>query len=178
MQQFLPLALQAGAGLLLALISYQDWQARSISWPAFPALGLVLLLARLWYEPAALVAGQVAVNWGVLLALVAVLALYTHWRLRLGLWSCLGTGDVLFWAVVAVYFSPAGFLLFLVISSIVALATALLVRLRTTTAIEAFRIPLAGVQASCLLLLLGVQAMAPAGVLKWVALNQLTELLP
>lgn len=163
MEHFLPLGLAIGAGSILALMCYQDWQARSISWPAFPALGVALVALHLLRTPAAEVAGQVAVSWAALVILLAALTLYVRLRFRnLRLRDCLGSGDVLYWVLAALYFAPAGFLLYFLGSSVVALITAGVAQWRRPDALAAFRIPLAGVQAACLLLILVVQNLAPA----------------
>ena len=175
----LPLVLEVGTAGILAWMSYQDWQTRSITWFAFPLLGLTLLALHLLREHAGLVALQVAVNWGLLVVLLAVLTLYVRLRLYpLSLGDCLGSGDVLYWAVVALYFSPPGFLLYFLSSSLVALATAGLARWRAPAAGAEFRIPLAGVQAACLLLLLGVRVLVPSWHGPEAAVNLLTVLTP
>jgi Flp pilus assembly protein protease CpaA len=180
MEQYLPLGLQLGTVSVLALMCYQDWQARSISWPAFPLLGTLLLSLHLLREPAWLVIQQVAMNWGILVVLIAVLVLYVRLRFRgLRLWDCLGSGDVLYWAVAAIYFAPPGFLLYFLGSALAALVTAGLAQWqRLATAPQPFRIPLAGIQAACLGLLLGLRALAPAWTAPWAATDLLTVLAP
>jgi predicted ferric reductase len=141
---------------LLAFMCYQDWQARSISWPAFPVLGALLLLSQLPGQSMAMVGEQVMMNWGLLTVLVLVLRGYVRWRFRhtgLRLRDCLGSGDILFWAMAAVYFSPGGFWLYFLGSCLGALLISLLVvsltqRQRGNTF---FQVPLAGLQAACLL---------------------------
>ncbi|MDB5267929.1 MAG: hypothetical protein JWP58_969 [Hymenobacter sp.] len=178
MEQYLPLGLAIGAGSILALMCYQDWQARSISWPAFPALGVALVALHLLRAPAAEVAGQVAVSWAALAILLAALTVYVRLRFRnLRLWDCLGSGDVLYWVVAALYFAPAGFLLYFLGSSVVALITAAVAQWHRPVALAAFRIPLAGVQAACLLLVLGIQYLAPAWPAPGSDLDRLTLLL-
>jgi hypothetical protein len=153
---------------LLALMCYQDWQARSISWPAFPALAALLLLTQLSSQVGAIVGERVVTNWALLAMLVALLRGYVRWRFRhagLRLRDCLGSGDVLFWVVAAVYFSPGGFWLYFLGSCLGALLVSLLVvgvthRGRAATATP-FRVPLAGLQAAALLGVLVVHWLYP-----------------
>lgn len=164
MHQFLPLSFLLLAAGLLVLMSYQDWQTRSISWPAFPALGLALLAWRLWQLPVAQVAQELLVSWASLGLLLTLLVLYVRWRFpTLALRDCLGSGDVLFWAVAAVYFSPEVFLAFFIGSSLVALLVAGGMYWRQPSSAAPLRIPLAGVQAACLLLLMLAEKALPAG---------------
>lgn len=164
MDQYLPLSFLLLAAGLLALMSYQDWQTRSISWPAFPALGLALLAGRLWRLPALQVGQELLLSWASLALLLALLALYVRWRWpALALRDCLGSGDVLFWAMAAVYFSPEFFLAFFIGSSLVALVVAGVMYWRQPVAAASLRIPLAGVQAACLLVLLLFEQVLPDG---------------
>lgn len=164
MDQYLPLFFLLLATGLLALMSYQDWQTRSISWPAFPALGLALLAGRLWRLPALQVGLELLLSWASLTLLLALLALYVRWRWpALALRDCLGSGDVLFWAMAAVYFSPEFFLAFFIGSSLVALLVAGATYWRQPVAAASLRIPLAGVQAACLLMLMIAEQVLPAG---------------
>jgi hypothetical protein len=168
MEQYLSLLFTAVAACLLGLMCYQDWQARSISWPAFPALSLALLAVRLQHQPAVQLGYEVLLNWAVVVAMVATLWLYV--RLRFGsvrLQDYLGSGDVLYWVIVAVYFSPVGFLAYFLGSSIVALLVAGLLQWHHRSAMVAIRIPLAGVQAACLLALIGLQEVAPTSTAYW-----------
>ena len=155
---------------LLALMSYQDWRTRSISWPAFPLLGLTLLAGRLWQQPTAQVGQELLVNWAGLALLLALLALYVRFRFpALALRDCLGSGDVLFWAVAAVYFSPESFLSFFIASSLVALLVAGAMYWWQPLSAATFCIPLAGVQAACLLLLMLVEKTLSAATAYQVA---------
>jgi len=142
---------------LLVLISWQDWRTRSVSWPAFPLLAGCLLAIRLLRESAMLVGWQSAGSLLVLGLLTGILAIYVRLRFRTGglyLRDCLGSGDLLFWLVLAVYLSPATLLLFLICSSLVALSLAGLRLVRPLPGEVALTIPLAGIQAGCLVVLL------------------------
>jgi hypothetical protein len=169
---FLPLPLELAAGCLLLLISYQDWQARSVSWPAFPLLAGCLFTSRLLRDPLALIGWESGCNLLLLALLLATLALYVRVRFRVGnlrLHDCLGSGDVLFWLVLAGYLSPPDLLLFLLGSSLVSL---LLVGLRAVQPLPGYTtltVPLAGIQAACLLVLLVSRWLLPAWS-PWMAL--------
>lgn len=177
MEPYLARGLEIVAATVLALMCYQDWRARSISWPAFPVLGGALLALRLLHEPVALVGLHLAINMGLVAALVAALWLYVRLRFHsLALRDCLGSGDVLYWAVVAVYFSPDAFLVYFLSSSVAALLVAGLAQRYRAPAPDAYRVPLAGIQAGCLLLLLGLQAALPTWAARVVNENLLTAL--
>ncbi len=154
MLSFLPVGGEVVAGGLLLLISYQDWQARSVSWPAFPLLTGCLLTSRLLREPWALVGWESGCNLLLLLLLLATLALYVRVRFRAGglrLRDCLGSGDVLFWLALAGYLSPPALLLFLLGSSVVGLLLVGLRAVRPLPGHTTVTVPLAGIQAACLL---------------------------
>jgi Flp pilus assembly protein protease CpaA len=154
MEPYLTWGLELAAAGVLAFISWQDWQARSVSWPAFPLLAGCLLASRLLHEPAAAVASQGAVNLLLVGLLLATLALYV--RLRFGaagprLAQCLGSGDVVFWLVLAAYLSPPTLLLFLLLSSLVGLLLVAVRLVRPLPGQATLTVPLAGIQAGCLL---------------------------
>lgn len=170
MEQHLPLIFTAVATCFLGLMCYQDWQARSISWPVFPALGLALLAVRLGHQPAVQVGCEVLLNWAGVVVLVATLWLYVRLRFRhLRLHDCLGSGDVLYWAIAAMYFSPGGFLSYFLASSLLALLVAALLHWRHRPAAVPVRIPLAGIQAACLLGVVAVQEIFPGSSPDWVS---------
>ena len=157
MEPYLTGGLNLAAAGLLILISWQDWQARSVSWPLLPALAACLLTCRLLHEPAAAVGYQSVTNLLLLATLLAVLAIYV--RLRFGaaglpLSACLGSGDVVFWLVLAGYFSPPALLLFLLLSSLAGLLLVAVGLVRPLPGQAVLTVPLAGVQAACLLLVL------------------------
>jgi hypothetical protein len=162
---FLPLAMELIAGSLLLLISYQDWQTRSVSWPAFPLLAGCLLTSHLLREPLALVGWQSGCNLLLLVLLLAALTLYVRVRFRasgLRLRDCLGSGDVLFWLAIAGYLSPPALLLFLLGSSLVSLLLVGLGAVRPLPGYSTVTVPLAGIQAACLLGLLLSRWLLPA----------------
>jgi Flp pilus assembly protein protease CpaA len=154
MHSYLTGGLELAAAGLLALISWQDWRARSVSWPAFPLLAGCLLASRLLQEPTEAIGYQSAVNGLLLGLLLLTLALYVRLRFGAagrGLGQCLGSGDVVFWAVLAAYFSPPALLLFLLLSSLAGLLLVALGLVRPLPGQAALTVPLAGIQAACLL---------------------------
>jgi hypothetical protein len=167
---FLPLVLELAASFLLLLISYQDWQTRSVSWPAFPLLAVCLVASRFLRQPAIVIAWDSGCNLLLIGLLLATLALYVSWRFRstgLRLSDCLGLGDILFWLILAGYLTPPDLLLFLLSSSMVGV---LLVGLRVVRPLPdqvTLTVPLAGIQAACLLALLTVRWLQP-GFWSWL----------
>ena len=173
------LILQGSAVGTLALLCYQDWDKRSVSWPLFPFLFGVLLALQLQSQPAATVGVTVLVNVGLLTVLVATLRLYVYLRWpNLRLQDCLGSGDVLYWLVVAVCFSPTGFLLYLLGSSLIALLMTGIMHWRNPQPLSTWRVPLAGIQAGCLLVLLTSRWAAPDKAGYLLSENLLAALLP
>ncbi|HEX8659403.1 MAG TPA: hypothetical protein VF690_17825 [Hymenobacter sp.] len=163
---YLPLAtgLKGAAVLLLLLIGWQDWRTRSVTWLLFPLLGVVLLGHHWLMASSAAVGWALLVNWTILGGLLAILSLYVRLRfvrLKLRLQDCLGSGDVVFWFVAASYFSPPAFLLYFLASSLLALvAFGLLCQMRLVGPDR--RVPLAGLQAVGLVLLLVCAWVNPA----------------
>lgn len=172
---FLPPPLVASGLLLVAsglllLICWQDWRTRSVSWPTFPLLAGSLLTSRLLCEPPLLVGWESSGSLLIIGLLLGILWLYV--RLRLAgrrLRDCLGSGDILFWLAAAGYLPPAQLLLFLLGSSLVSLLLVAAGSLRLRAGETTVTIPLAGIQAACLLLLLTGQWLFPAGAARLAA---------
>ena len=164
MEFFGHVVLQLAAGGLSVLVCWQDWRTRSVSWPAFPLLGACLLADRLLDESLGLVGWEIAGNLLTLALLVGVLGLYVRFRFQsrgLGLLDCLGSGDVLFWLVLALYLPPVQLLFFLLGSSALSLLLVIGRLVRPLPGEGAVTVPLAGIQAAGLLLLLGGRCLAP-----------------
>ena len=159
------LAWELAASITLGLICWQDWQTRSVSWPAFPLLTGFLLACRLVKEPMAAIGAQSVGSLLVLAILLGTLWLYVRLRfcnINLSLADCLGSGDILFWLALTVYFPPSGLLLFLLSSSLVGLLCVVLRLIRPLPGATTLTIPLAGIQAACLLPVLASERLFPA----------------
>ncbi|MCR9155544.1 MAG: hypothetical protein NXI09_15675 [Bacteroidetes bacterium] len=136
--------------LTLTLIFWQDLQFRAVSWPLFP-LTLCLLLI---YRNQALPWNSIISSWSYNLGFLAVnvLLLFLIFKLKgvspLGLLQHkMGIGDFLFFFVLALILPFPAFPFFYILTTLIALLSGLIVFRRTT-------VPLAGLQALCLAILL------------------------
>jgi Flp pilus assembly protein protease CpaA len=158
------LAGELASAALLLLICWQDWRTRSVSWPVFPLLAACLLACRLGSEPLGGIGAESAASLLAVSILLSTLWLYVRLRFRTtgrGLLDCLGIGDVLFWLVLTIYLPPVQLLLFLFGSSLAGLLLVALGSFRALPGEQVITIPLAGVQAACLLGLLAGQHLFP-----------------
>ena len=145
----------AGLGVLL-LIFYQDLRYRGVSWYLFP-VGLIFLWASTSEELSSLSywSGR-ALNLGFLVFQLALLSVYFAWKkisFRQFWKEYMGLGDVLFFILLALVLPFPFFPLFMVGSLILSLLLAV-VAFRGTT------VPLAGLQALLLAVVLAVQPLS------------------
>ena len=136
-------------GLLVAcllLIAFQDFRERAVNWYLFSvAFVICAFQASLYLDWI-----EIMINFGINLTLLVVLfttllcyLLIRFGRNQLSLWNYLGLGDVLFFIVLAICFSPFNFVIFTVVSLMISLLTSILFLSGRT-------VPLAGIQALCL----------------------------
>ena len=150
--------------LALGYLVYQDWQYRAISWVLYPFL-LVFIIIR----------ATMLVSWPQLGTYVLVNAMLLSFQLisiTLFLWlrhkkrvnplaGYFGLGDLLFWVLLAVGFSPVNFMCFHVGSLVLALLLhKLLARYKAYGGSN--KIPLAGFQALFYIFVLFMPYILPA----------------
>lgn len=140
---------------LLVLVVYQDYKFKAISWFVFPLLFCVFLYGSLSYlSPTDLVNNFLIISVFLLLQglLITLWFSFRQQKLINILRQYLGIGDVLFIVCMAVFFSPLNFLLFYVGSLL--LIVLLTVLYKAFNGVQTPLIPLAGLQAAMLLLLI------------------------
>ncbi len=138
--------------LLLAAICWQDMKYRAVDWIFFPA-AFLLTLANAWAGGAFSVQG-VLLN--LLLLLIQLAGLQVYISYKKGGWLMageryMGWGDVLFFLVLAVSFSPLNFVAFQLGSLLLILLVTLILHV---AGLRVRQVPLAGGQALLLALLL------------------------
>lgn len=139
-------------GVLVSIL-LQDWRWRGVYWYAFPLLAALLLTSRLTTDSPATVLTAAAVNAAFVGGQLLILGLYVRVRFAAPLSAYLGAGDMLYWLALTVFFSPALYVLYHLGSLLLSLIAFLGLRHLLPSPIDN-RIPLAGLQAGFLALLL------------------------
>lgn len=135
-----------GLLLLLSIITYQDCKERQVYWILFPAAFFLSIANSLQH----ITVNQFLIDTGLNVMMIGILFLflliYTKIRFKeqKGLWQLIGLGDLLFFIVLSVNFSMINFLVFSMLSLLLSLGVSVFYKQKT--------IPLAGVQAFCLML--------------------------
>lgn len=149
--------------LCLAFICYQDLLYRAVYWLCFPVLAMVLLMLKINLR--GLSEGLTHVGYGLAFLLLQLLLVWIYFSVKnkkaINLTNnYLGWGDVLFLAVLPFYLSPVNYILFYLTSLIVVLMYTLI----ATAASHKVRnphIPLAGLQAALLVLVILIDFVSP-----------------
>ncbi len=131
--------------VMLAIIIYQDFKFNAVSWYIFP----MLMIASFFYGRSMAVTPlyyyYILINFGIILIQILILTLYYLVRdkkVQLIAGTKIGLGDILFFVVLGLIFSPIWFILFLTTGMII---TVLVHLIRTGKEKKAYRkIPLAG----------------------------------
>lgn len=119
----------------------------------FPVLAALFFGLHLAQQPLETVLIDSAINAAFIVLQLLVLSLYVRMRFAAPLQDYLGLGDILYWLAITLLFSPCVFIVYYLSSLLVALLAFLTLRRVLSTPIDA-RIPLAGLQAGYLALLL------------------------
>lgn len=137
---------------LLALIGFQDFKFRGVSWYLFPLLGLSLYWLNPSFSP-----DQGFLNVGFVLAVFMLLTVWFSLKEARAvnlLGNYMGLGDFLFLLCLSFYFSTGNFFLFYTLSLLL-IVIGVSVYVRIKRPLE-FTIPLAGLQGfvlmACLLI--------------------------
>lgn len=134
--------------IMLATVAVQDYRYRGVSWFLFPLLAIAALIGLWQDENLYFFMPLMMINLAFVLFLLAGLTIYFSLKNRKIVRIAdvyLGWGDILFFVVLAVFFSPLNFLLFITGSLfLVSLIVAVSPRL-------SHNIPLAGMQATLLI---------------------------
>lgn len=146
-------------GLLTAMF-WQDLKSRSVHAWLLCTLPLLILI-KAWPEVQEMPYWTSrGINLGLLLLQGALLTGYLSIRgfKRKELLNAIGVGDLLFWLIIALYFSTMGFVMFFPVS----LFTALLFHIILGMAMKKYyqsSVPLAGFQALCLSAWIGIETL-------------------
>lgn len=149
--------------LCLAFICYQDLVYRAVYWFCFPVLAVVMLMLK--YNFSGLEEALTQAGYGLAFLTVQLAILWIYFSIKkktlVNLTNdYLGWGDVLFLVAIAFYLSPASYIIFYVISLIAVLLYTLLAALLSDNARNP-HIPLAGLQAALLVLMVLVDYVSP-----------------
>lgn len=134
--------------LALLLVFWQDHIYRAVSWPAFPALGILFFLHSSLVLELQTILMNFLICFLFILSQAGIITLY--FSLKEKRWvnlfkGYLGPGDFLFLIASAFLFSPVNYLLFYMCSLTIVLAWEIIRRFLLRT--EDRKIPLAGIQA-------------------------------
>jgi len=145
--------------MILAGITYQDLRSRSVSWILFPLLaGMGIILTFMEFPSVTHIMCLFVINSGFLLCQYFLLHTYyfiRDRRLTRIIDSRIGWGDLLFLLSACFFFSPLNFFIFYLGSLVFSIAIHLLMVSRNKTpGAPAVVIPLAGLQAGLLSLVL------------------------
>lgn len=141
---------------LLSLIAYQDYRYRAVSWILFPLLAVLFGVLTFICGNAFLLVIYTLTNLVFLSLNMAILALYFIFRkvtIRSLFTVYLGIGDLLFFCCLCFLFNPKRYILFYLVSLILAAIAFSLIRLVK----KKTSIPLAGFQSIVLICLFLVQ---------------------
>jgi len=137
--------------LLLLIIGIQDYKDREVSLWVFIALGTMACLKIILYGFTAV---YIEVLFNMVILLIQMLLLYLYFNLirKKNIVGMIGLGDIIFFAIIALSFSLVNFILFQILSLIVALVFSVFAQFKNKEFI-----PLAGIQAICLMLVVGLE---------------------
>jgi hypothetical protein len=101
--------------LILSVIFHQDLKYRAVSWILFPVLGIVYAI-RFYLQDGAYM--HPLFNYSFLLVQIGGVSLYVLLRYKSTqlFRHYLGLGDILYWVVIAWFFSPLNFILYHLVS--------------------------------------------------------------
>lgn len=140
------LLLQIVSVLLLLILTYQDFKDRAISWIILPVLFICFILTSLETLPLSALGLFFGINSGFIFLQVCSVALYFLIKRRTIkniIDKEIGLGDILFFIVLTVAFSPVNFIAFYVVTLILTLAAYLLIKFFNASTKR--EIPLAGI---------------------------------
>jgi len=137
--------------LLLIFVVIEDFKFRAVRWWAFLLLGVLVI----GIENENFNSIDVLVNGCFILIQLAVLSLYFSFKEQKVVnvtRDYLGLGDILFWIVLCLSFSPLNFVFFFIASMLIVMIVVLIWKL-TRLKPSMTTIPLAGIQSAVLLIL-------------------------
>ncbi len=136
--------------IFLGMIAYEDFKYRAISWWWLPFLAIALIIPALYHIPGKTLLTYFSLNVSFIAIQFIILTLYfslKHGKFINILNQYLGTGDLLFFIIIGLFFSPILYITFLIVGLFVTLGGFLI--WKSTTKKNA-TVPLAGALALCL----------------------------
>ncbi|GAL85649.1 hypothetical protein MYP_2878 [Sporocytophaga myxococcoides] len=138
--------------VVLSFIFFQDLKDRAVSWYFFPLLFLLAGLIR--FQKSDLMSFLLDCGLNMLFVIVQLAMVWGYFSVKNGKFinitkNYLGIGDILFLCSITPLFSPVVFVMFYVVSLLVIVTGAIVIRLITITKNDS--IPLAGLQSALLL---------------------------
>jgi hypothetical protein len=146
-------ALYLSMVLILAFIAYQDFKFRAVTWFLFPLLAIVIIIENYFLLPLSLLFYPFLINFlffGIQLVLITIY-LSLKKKTLIKVWeNYLGLGDILFFIILCLFFSPINFILFYLISLVFTILAVFIINRRSKVITL---IPLAGIQSLMLMAL-------------------------
>ena len=145
--------------IIILVVFYQDVKSREVSFILFPVLFLLVTYLITIVKPVEMIIADMLMIMGFIIVQLAVIVLYLLFRfgkLVNPFRGFIGSGDLLFWLAIAPLFSFVNFVLFFVLSLLLSAITFISLKGLFTfgSTARAKLIPLAGMQAAFLLMLL------------------------
>jgi hypothetical protein len=141
---------------ILLLVAYQDFRFRAVTWVLFPLLAVIIFLECFVNGSIRSAWDQFIFNISFIALQLVIITLYFSLRSRslVMIWKHhLGAGDMLFFVVLCMFFSPVNFVLF----HLGSLLFSILLVIASRKYIQSLKtIPLAGIQAVLLALFIVV----------------------
>jgi hypothetical protein len=134
--------------LLLLSIFFRDLFKRSLYLWQVIGIGVLMTINGLFNIPVEEFIKNILINWAIVFVQLLIVQLWFAWKS--GQWSWIldrqfGTGDLLFFLVLALFFDPISFVFFITTSLIITLLCSSIYMLIQRS--KAFTIPLAGIWA-------------------------------
>jgi hypothetical protein len=147
---------------ILGAIAYQDFKFRAIAWPLFPLLACVVVSGNMFVNISGGPAASFFINLCFVVMQLFVITLYLSVKERrfVKIWhDHLGAGDILFFFILCLFFSPINFIVFYLGSLLTTVVAVIVFRFFSTSLT---RIPLAGIQSALLAILVVVKLFLPS----------------
>ncbi|MDQ3191759.1 MAG: hypothetical protein M3Q58_09205 [Bacteroidota bacterium] len=143
---------------LLGLITFQDFKYKAVSWLVFPALFLIFILTALEQNSVAFIAEHLLFNMMFVLFQLLMVTVYFSIKNRKIInieKNYLGSGDILFFIILASSFSFLNFVFVYILSLIAVVAAYLFYQIFKKNATD--QIPLAGGMAILMIICVGLK---------------------
>lgn len=143
---------------ILSIVVWEDFKYRAVSWWLFVLLAAMVFFVE--YQQFSFI--DFSMNAGFVLIQLLVLTIYFSIKEKKKvnlLTRHLGLGDILFWIILCLLFSPANFTLFFMVSMMFVMIVVGIWKMAKLNPVM-ITVPLAGIQAAVLLALLFIQLLS------------------